>query len=493
MKFFEIYFASDINNNNNNATSFDQLDMCCKRGLILANDHSNCSSINGNNQFDSKIDPESRLCNELANICCHRKLSEIQCDQGIILARRIMLNQTKLRCENRFQPEQFANITTGINYELIPEQTFRCCMDCQLGIDIVQKYGSITFCTSLLTKLSSPLKLFGNQLLTNTGIIKKCCEQMAMITNNTSKNININDENGNINKDIDRYIVAQPNNNVNANANAEHNVSEQHGNNYFDYVILSSNDTNVNDSKPITSTIPTITTTNTMTTTGLTKNDQYQIHSNGSLNKFDTDYDNLIGCLDGYRWDENDRICKDINECQLGTHGCHDALRCDNTIGSYICVRVQDCGTGYTINADTYDCDDIDECSLNIHNCGQDYRCRNTQGSFKCDRFRCPPGLLLINGFCRHMTCNQRGYVFDLSKGICQPRRYSPTEHYQEDASENPCESMPCEFDKQCIPLGDNVSYKSSEEDNNEPEEERFLCVDQCWNGYRFNISGKNS
>lgn len=47
----------------------------------------------------------------------------------------------------------------------------------------------------------------------------------------------------------------------------------------------------------------------------------------------------------------------DINECQINNHDCLDTQRCDNTIGSYTCIRLQSCGTGYTLNAETGQCD----------------------------------------------------------------------------------------------------------------------------------------
>lgn len=48
---------------------------------------------------------------------------------------------------------------------------------------------------------------------------------------------------------------------------------------------------------------------------------------------------------------------EDINECQINNHDCLDTQRCDNTIGSYTCIRLQSCGTGYTLNAETGHCD----------------------------------------------------------------------------------------------------------------------------------------
>lgn len=78
----------------------------------------------------------------------------------------------------------------------------------------------------------------------------------------------------------------------------------------------------------------------------------------------------------------------DVNECQINNHDCLESQRCDNTIGSYTCIRLQSCGTGYTLNAGTGTCDDDDECALGRHNCIAPYECRNTKGSFRCDRPR---------------------------------------------------------------------------------------------------------
>lgn len=107
----------------------------------------------------------------------------------------------------------------------------------------------------------------------------------------------------------------------------------------------------------------------------------------------------------------------DVNECQINNHDCLETQRCDNTIGSYTCIRLQSCGTGYTLNAGTGYCDgmplkfiqlykltlwfeiyikktlDDDECALGRHNCVAPYECRNTKGSFRCDRPRYTPSV----------------------------------------------------------------------------------------------------
>lgn len=76
----------------------------------------------------------------------------------------------------------------------------------------------------------------------------------------------------------------------------------------------------------------------------------------------------------------------DINECLTRRHACLESQRCDNTIGSYQCIRYINCGTGYTLNAATGGCEDDDECALGLHDChrlGPQYRCRNIQVNIK--------------------------------------------------------------------------------------------------------------
>lgn len=70
-------------------------------------------------------------------------------------------------------------------------------------------------------------------------------------------------------------------------------------------------------------------------------------------------------CPTGYKVNEAAGICEDINECASNDmNDCLDTQRCDNTIGSYTCVRFTTCGTGYTLNYDTGECEDDDECAL---------------------------------------------------------------------------------------------------------------------------------
>ncbi|CAN7940634.1 unnamed protein product, partial [Ixodes pacificus] len=121
---------------------------------------------------------------------------------------------------------------------------------------------------------------------------------------------------------------------------------------------------------------------------------------------------NLIGtytctCMEGYRRDSSTGPCKDINECQYGGHNCQIGFRCDNTPGSFTCVRSSGCGTGYTVNFATGLCEDDDECLMGVHNCQPGFVCRNTEGSFRCVRDSCPSGSkLLPDGSCEALNCS---------------------------------------------------------------------------------------
>lgn len=122
----------------------------------------------------------------------------------------------------------------------------------------------------------------------------------------------------------------------------------------------------------------------------------------------------------------------------MNKHDCLPSQRCDNTIGSFHCIRYTSCGTGYTLNAQTGLCEgtfcddepkvvldcfsllqkllsdcilptDDDECSLGTDNCrnlGPTWQCRNTLGSFRCERKRCDgKKVLLNNGECKLLEC----------------------------------------------------------------------------------------
>ncbi|XP_051885965.1 fibulin-1 isoform X2 [Pristis pectinata] len=99
-------------------------------------------------------------------------------------------------------------------------------------------------------------------------------------------------------------------------------------------------------------------------------------------------------CYVGYKLNDDQRTCDDVNECLLLIHQCQTGQRCINTIGSYQCLREISCGTGYELTEDNQ-CKDIDECEIGIHNCGFNFICQNTKGSFRClPKMQCGPGFL---------------------------------------------------------------------------------------------------
>lgn len=78
----------------------------------------------------------------------------------------------------------------------------------------------------------------------------------------------------------------------------------------------------------------------------------------------------------------------DQNECQLFPYLCEGG-RCINTIGSYKCI----CPAGYRIDQENLGCEDIDECALSEYICGVG-SCINQIGNFTC---QCPTGFMYMD------------------------------------------------------------------------------------------------
>ncbi|XP_032281206.1 fibrillin-2 isoform X2 [Phoca vitulina] len=77
--------------------------------------------------------------------------------------------------------------------------------------------------------------------------------------------------------------------------------------------------------------------------------------------------------------------CEDINECAQNPLLC--AFRCMNTFGSYECT----CPIGYALREDQKMCKDLDECAEGLHDCeSRGMMCKNLIGTFMC---LCPPGM----------------------------------------------------------------------------------------------------
>uniref|UniRef100_A0A8C9VFY4 Fibrillin 2b n=1 Tax=Scleropages formosus TaxID=113540 RepID=A0A8C9VFY4_SCLFO len=77
--------------------------------------------------------------------------------------------------------------------------------------------------------------------------------------------------------------------------------------------------------------------------------------------------------------------CEDINECALNPLLC--AFRCVNTFGSYECT----CPSGYVLRDDNRMCRDQDECTDGLDDCeSKGMTCKNLIGTFMCI---CSPGM----------------------------------------------------------------------------------------------------
>lgn len=379
---------------------------------------------------------EQQLCEQIYQVCCQNSLIEHYCNIGLSMAIKIMnfSNDNKTTTSTTTCQEQFLKNSSNINRHNNPK-SYRCCQDCISGSLIGEYFRSINYCYQMDNVINHHSKLDWIFMDDNQqpqpqpqSTIKispflECC----------SKKIDTLNKKNDTSSTTTTIIT-----------------SDDLDLNELDY----DNNDDDNDSMMI------IDNQNDQLKSKLIRNSTIDNNENNDYNK----------CSIGFQWDHLENICKDLNECQIGTHTCHEALRCDNTIGSFLCVRVQDCGTGYTINADTYECDDIDECKLNIHHCGSDYRCRNTQGSFKCDRIRCPQGQVLVNGFCRRTNCDQQQQssnmmIFNYELGICQPKK-------------DPCSNNPCLPTERCL--------------INPNDADKFECVLHCSPGYRFNQKSKN-
>ncbi|TRY87414.1 hypothetical protein DNTS_013895 [Danionella cerebrum] len=140
-------------------------------------------------------------------------------------------------------------------------------------------------------------------------------------------------------------------------------------------------------------------------------------------------------CTDGYEWDVQTQLCRDINECETIQDACRGEMKCFNHYGGYLClprssyvitapesprqsepnVHVEaneafnPCPVGYQAQGES--CVDIDECVLEMHDCQPSQDCINTVGSFNC---QCPEGYSKIGiecvdiDECRYRYCQHR-------------------------------------------------------------------------------------
>ncbi|KTF72580.1 hypothetical protein cypCar_00044352, partial [Cyprinus carpio] len=145
--------------------------------------------------------------------------------------------------------------------------------------------------------------------------------------------------------------------------------------------------------------------------------------------------DSYTECTDGYEWDVQTQLCRDINECETIQQACQGEMKCFNHYGGYLCLprsasvitapesssqsepsmpvesneAFNPCPVGYRAQGDT--CVDIDECELDTHDCQPSQECINTVGTYTC---QCPDGYSKIGiecvdiDECRYRYCQHR-------------------------------------------------------------------------------------
>ncbi len=82
-------------------------------------------------------------------------------------------------------------------------------------------------------------------------------------------------------------------------------------------------------------------------------------------------------CDDGYEYDYEESVCRDVDECELALVDC-GAGTCVNREPGYECS----CAPGHRFDGDT--CTDVDECAETGELCGPHGECLNESGSFSC-------------------------------------------------------------------------------------------------------------
>ena len=84
--------------------------------------------------------------------------------------------------------------------------------------------------------------------------------------------------------------------------------------------------------------------------------------------------------------------CIDIDECAEGLDDCVGSQVCVNNEGGFTCEApsykglISACPKGYQLNDTSGLCEDINECKRGLHDCMASQRCDNTVGSFNCVR-----------------------------------------------------------------------------------------------------------
>ncbi|RXM30325.1 Latent-transforming growth factor beta-binding protein 1 [Acipenser ruthenus] len=89
-------------------------------------------------------------------------------------------------------------------------------------------------------------------------------------------------------------------------------------------------------------------------------------------------YKCIVDCPPGHRQEPNG-ICVDVDECSVNSTACGGHGFCENTAGSFRCL----CDQGFQDSQDGRGCIDVNECEMLSGVCG-DALCDNVEGSFLC-------------------------------------------------------------------------------------------------------------
>ncbi|XP_046720263.1 fibrillin-1 [Silurus meridionalis] len=118
-------------------------------------------------------------------------------------------------------------------------------------------------------------------------------------------------------------------------------------------------------------------------------------------------------CPAGYVLREDQRMCRDQDECAEGLDDCRSkGMTCKNLIGTYMCI----CPEGYTRKPSGEACIDLNECTVKPRVC-ENGRCENTLGSYRC---RCDQGFTPSSTLTECID-NRQGFCFtEVLQTLCQ-------------------------------------------------------------------------
>ncbi|XP_028828244.1 EGF-containing fibulin-like extracellular matrix protein 2 [Denticeps clupeoides] len=165
-----------------------------------------------------------------------------------------------------------------------------------------------------------------------------------------------------------------------------------------------------------------------------------------ALSQQDTEEPVTYTCTDGYEFESERQICRDIDECETLPDACKGNMRCVNHYGGYLCLphnaRIvvdsgeedQDvpgpaqrdtpasgrCAAGFAPDDHGY-CRDVDECATR-NPCH--HRCANVVGSFVC---RCERGFELGSDLVTCEDVDECSFSVNVCQGRCanSPGRYA--------------------------------------------------------------------